>query len=67
MKLCLFAVVIVLAFIGSGDAFFFLLKSLAHIGRYDTGYDDQYNYVQPTYDSKATIFFLFLFCLPFSV
>lgn len=49
----------VLCVVGSGNAFFFLLKSLAHIDRYDTGD----NFVQPTYgsssgtSSKATVIF----------
>lgn len=64
VKFCVFAFALALLCIGSGDAFFFFLKSLAHIGRYDDGDEDRYNFVQPTYGSKATVI---LFCSPFSV
>ncbi|XP_039446176.1 glucose dehydrogenase [FAD, quinone]-like [Culex pipiens pallens] len=39
-----------LCVVGSGNAFFFLLKSLAHIDRYDTGD----NFVQPTYGGSGS-------------
>ncbi|XP_055541016.1 glucose dehydrogenase [FAD, quinone]-like [Wyeomyia smithii] len=41
---------LVFACIGSGDAFFFLLKPLAELGRY---YEDHNNLVQPTYTSSS--------------
>ncbi|XP_065084401.1 glucose dehydrogenase [FAD, quinone]-like [Ochlerotatus camptorhynchus] len=49
VKFCVFALALAMLCIGSGDAFFFFLKSLAHIGRHDDGDDDRYNFVQPTY------------------
>ncbi|XP_055608610.1 glucose dehydrogenase [FAD, quinone]-like [Uranotaenia lowii] len=50
-KFAISVLVCAILFCSSGDAFFFLLKSLAETGRYD---DDRFNSVQPTYTTTHT-------------